>query len=84
MPENNLGEVKTKKPWQSQQLIGVAIVLIPLILKIAGLKGWLGEDMLEIIKLWLSDVLDLTSLAGGAYTGYARLFKNSGKEISLK
>lgn len=75
---------ETKKPWQSKQLVGVAIVILSLVLKIAGAKGWLGTEMLELVKLWLTDLLDLTAVAGGAFAGYARLFKNSGKEISLK
>lgn len=75
---------ETKKPWQSKQLIGVAIALLSLALRIVGAKGWLGQDMLELVKLWLTDFLDLTAFAGGAFAGYARVFKNSGKEISLK
>lgn len=84
MPQNELVTIETKKPWQSKQLVGLAIVVFSLVLKIAGAKGWLGEDMLELVKLWLADLLDLGIGAGAAFAGYARLFKNSGKEISLK
>lgn len=82
MPENEL--VETKKPWQSKQLVGIAIVIISLLVKIAAKAGWLGADMAHLVSDWLADLLDGGAVLGGAFAGYARLFKNSGKEISLK